>query len=579
MTGGQSTTVRDNRINWKDLDWAKLEKIVSRAQARIARAAMNGDRKKVTELQRMLVKSFAARAIAVRDVTSNRGARTPGVDRETWDTPEKRMEGALSLTKKGYRPKPLRRVYIDKGKGDGSKRPLGIPTIRDRAMQRLYALALDPVAEATADKSSFGFRKGRSAKDAGERIFTLLANRHSAQWVLEADIKGFFDHISHQWMLDNIPMDKDVLRKFLKAGFVDGNQLYPTEEGTPQGGVISPIQSNMTLDGLEELIDEYRKRNRKAKVNLVRYADDFIITGASRKICEEVKELIKPFLEERGVELSEEKTVITHIDDGFDFLGWNFRKYKGKLLIKPSKKSIKKALKKARQVIKDNPALAQRELIRKLNPILRGWRNYHNHVVAKRVFSYIDHKVFKALWRWAIRRHRNKGKRWIKNRYWHVTGNDTWAFYDNSEEVSKRNPRLITMGKSPIIRHTYLKRDMNPYLDREYFSKRAHNLGARRRTGDFQRIWRRQKGTCPFCKKPILDHEEVVIHHVWPRTWGGTEHVTNLMYLHRICHMTYHGRCTVRRKATAEEKLAYEPIVKLGCHEEAIQQSLEKPGA
>jgi RNA-directed DNA polymerase len=579
MTDSHSTTARDNQIGWKELDWPKLEKIVSRAQARIARAALNGDRKKVTELQRMLVNSFAAKAIAVRDVTSNSGARTPGVDGEIWDTPEKKMAGALSLTKKGYRPKPLRRVYIDKGKGDGSKRPLGIPTIRDRAMQRLYALALDPVAEATADKSSFGFRKVRSAKDAGKQIFIVMANGNRAQWVLEADIKGFFDHISHQWMMGNIPMDKEVLRKFLKAGFVDGNQLYPTEEGTPQGGVISPTLANMTLDGLERLLNEYRERNPGAKVNLIRFADDFIITGANKEVCEEVKEAIKPFLAERGVELSEEKTTITHIDDGFDFLGWNFRKYKGKLLIKPSKKSIKKVLKKVRQVIKDNPTMTQRELIRRLNPILRGWRNYHNHAVAKKVFSYVDYKVFKALWRWAKRRHQGKGRKWIKNRYWHTIGRDNWAFYDNSEEIGRRNPRLTSLAKTPIVRHPSLKRDMNPYLDREYFKRRAHILGARRLTGDFQRIWRRQKGICPFCKKPILDHREADIHHVWPCSWGGTEKVTNRVYLHEICHTTYHAKYPVRRKATRQEKLDYVPVTELGRHEEAIRQLLEKPSA
>lgn len=580
MNNNNSTAVRDDlRAAWLELDWPKLEEIVNRAQVRIARAALNGDWKKVTELQRMLVNSFAAKAIAVKNVTSSHGARTPGVDREIWDTPEKKMAGTLSLTKKNYRPRPLRRVYIDKGKGDGSKRPLGIPTIRDRAMQKLYALSLDPVAEVTADKRSFGFRKGRSAKDACEYIFGVMAAHDRAQWVLEADIKGFFDHISHQWMLDNVPMDKDVLRKFLKAGFVDGNHLYPTEEGTPQGGVISPILANMTLDGLERLLEEFRRHHPQAKVNLARYADDFIVTGISREICEEVKELIEPFLAKRGVELSKEKTLITHIDNGFDFLGWNFRKYSGKLLIKPSKKSIQKVLRKVRSVTRDNPTIAQRELIRKLNPILRGWRNYHNHTVAKRAFSYVDNAVFEALWRWARRRHKRKGKKWIKKRYWHTIGRDNWVFFDNSAEIGKHNPRLIRLSKTAIVRHPKLRLDVNPYLNTEYFKKRVHVWGARRLTGDLREVWRRQKGICPCCEKPILDHKEANIHHVWPQQWGGTRNVTNLVYLHKVCHNTYHTRFLVRRNATRQERLAYAPIIELGRQEDAIRQSLEKPSA
>lgn len=571
MTNCQPTTTRNETTDWNSINWTRMERIVRQTQGRISRAASSGDWSKVTELQRLLVNSFAAKVIATRDVTTNDGARTPGVDRELWETPAKKMAGALSLTKKEYQPKPLRRVYIDKGKGDGSKRPLGIPTIRDRAMQRLYALSLEPVAEATSDRCSYGFRKGRSAKDAGEHIFIAMAAYYRAGWVLEADIKGFFDHISHPWMIQNIPMDKEVLTKFLKAGFVESGQLFTTEEGTPQGGVISPILANMVLDGLENLLLARFPRKRGHNVNLVRYADDFIVTGATKEICEEVKEIIEPFLRERGVELSQEKTTITHIDDGFDFLGWNFRKYAGKLLIKPSKKAIKKLLAKVRKIIKENPTISQRELIRLLNPVLSGWRNYHNHVVAKDAFGYVDNALFEALWLWARRRHKNKGQKWIKERYWHRLGNDNWVFYDDRASISKENPRLIRVQKSPIVRHPKLNTSMNPYLDTQYFERRAMILGARRLTGDFRQVWEKQKGQCPICKQPILEHTEAHVHHIWPKEWNGRRAVTNLVYVHTTCHRIYHSKYPVRRNATRLEKLAYVPVAKLSPIEDATR--------
>jgi len=582
------TGAQHKHLDWDSIDWPELQKLVNRAQTRIARAALDSDLAKVKNLQRMLVHSFAAKAIAVRHVTSTTGGKTPGIDGEIWDTPQKKMSGVLGLTKKGYNPKPLKRVYIDKGKKDGSKRPLGIPTIYDRAMQRLYALALEPVAETWADRNSFGFRRKRSAKDACEKVFTALCRKNQAQWIIEADIKGFFDNISHQWMLDNIPMDKNILRKFLMAGYVDGNQLYPTEEGTPQGGNISPILANMTLDGLEHMLhDRYWRCSptsqinvgyNRHKVHFVRFADDFIITGDTRETCEEILALIKPFLKERGVELSEEKTVITHIDDGFDFLGWNFRKYSGKLLIKPSKKSIKKVLRKVRDIINDNQTASQRELVRQLNPVIRGWRNYHNHVVATKAFGYVHNATFESLWHWAIRRHKSEGKRWIKDRYWHTVDNDKWVFYDDSDEIGKHNPRLIRISNTKIARHSKLQTSRNPFLDGEYFEKRALLLGAKRLTGKFKDIWHRQQGKCLYCNQPMF-MDSIDIHHNWPATWGGADGVTNLVYLHRLCHKSYHTHFPIRRNATRGERLRYGPLKKLGTHEQAIRNTMEKSDA
>src|SRR5665648_5007 len=383
------------------------------------------------------------------------------------------MNAALSLTDRKYKAKPLRRVYIEKY-GSNKKRPLGIPTMYDRTMQSLYALALEPIAEVTGDQRSFGFRKFRSAHVACEQVFICTCRQNSPKWILEGDIKGCFDNISHQWLLDNIPMDKSILKQFLKAGYIFKGTLFSTNAGTPQGGIISPILANIALDGIEKMIaDKYHKSKSgkknehqaaKYKVNFVRYADDFIVTAINEEIAKEVKELIINFLKVRGLELSDEKTLITHIDDGFDFLGWNFRKYNGKLLIKPSKKSIKKFTEKVSNIIKNGKAWKQENLIDALNPVITGWTNYHQPVVSSEIFGKLDHVIWNMLWHWAKRRHKSKpnSKRWIVNRYWHRVGNRKWVFTEG-------NKKLKLLSDTKIVRHTKLKFGMNPYLDRDYF--------------------------------------------------------------------------------------------------------------
>ncbi|WP_269059620.1 group II intron reverse transcriptase/maturase [Methylomonas sp. LL1] len=357
------------------------------------KAIQEGRWGKVKALQWLLIHSFSGKAIAVKRVTENKGKKTSGVDGKTWSTPKAKSQAMLSLRRRGYQPLPLRRVYIPKS--NGKERPLGIPTMKDRAMQALYRLALEPVSETTADPNSYGFRPERSTVDAREQCFTVLSRAYAPQWILEGDIKGCFDNISHQWMLENIPMDKSILQKWLKAGYVYQNKLFPTEAGTPQGGIISPTLSNMTLDGLETLLmNRFALSNRTGRfshgmaarhqVNLVRYADDFIITSRSKELLEsEIRPMVENFLHERGLLLSAEKTKITHIDEGFDFLGWNVRKYKGKLLIKPAKKNVKAFLDEIRATVKANNQAKQTNLIRLLNPKIRGWANYHKAAVAK----------------------------------------------------------------------------------------------------------------------------------------------------------------------------------------------------
>ncbi|KIL02600.1 DNA polymerase, partial [Stutzerimonas stutzeri] len=336
-----STGAPSNFISAWPQHWNQIESQVKRLQVRIAKATREGRWGKVQALQRLLTRSFSGKMLAVKRVTENRGKRTPGVDGKIWSTPVAKSTGAQALQHRGYRPQPLRRIYIPKS--NGKKRPLGIPTMRDRAMQALWKLALEPVAETRADPNSYGFRPQRSTADAIAHCFNALAKRGSAHWVLEGDIRGCFDNISHDWLLTNVPMDKVVLRKWLRAGYVDQGALFATEAGTPQGGIISPVLANWTLDGLEDVVyasvaSTARKR-KPFKIHVVRYADDFIITGATKAVLQhQVRPAIEAFLKERGLELSDEKTQITHISQGFDFLGQNVRKYAGKLLITPARK-------------------------------------------------------------------------------------------------------------------------------------------------------------------------------------------------------------------------------------------------
>lgn len=550
MNGNYSTTAKAERLSdsktlelqWKSINWNEAETYVNRLQVRIAKATQDKKWNTVKRLQYLLTHSYYAKALAVRKITTNKGKNTSGVDKELWSTPASKMRGVLSLTDKNYKAKPLRRVFIEK-KGKKAKRPLGIPCMYDRAMQALYALALDPVSEVTADTKSFGFRKGRSCQDACEYIFAALSRKVSAEWVLEGDIKGCFDHISHEWLIENIPMDKSVLKQFLKAGFVFENELFPTDDGTPQGGVISPILANMALDGMQEMLVNHFDLSakgeisafvhNKSKVNLVRYADDFIVTAATKEIAEEAKGLIREFLKTRGLELSEEKTTITHINDGFDMLGWTFRKFKGKLIVKPSKKSIKNFVASLSEtILKRGKAWKQEVLIEKLNQQIRGWTNYHQSVCASEAFAHIDYILYELLWRWAKRRHPHKGRWWVSLNYWHRRGNRNWVFSTEDKE-------LLRVDHISIVRHTKVRIDANPYFDTQYFLDRKFEHGMKRLSGRFKLIWKNQNGCCYHCGMPMEISDDREIFFKVAKSMGGKDEVPNMAYVHKHCQQIY----------------------------------------
>jgi RNA-directed DNA polymerase len=539
---------------WHDTNWRAVHEEVRRLQARIVKATKEGRWGKVKALQHLLTHSFSGKALAVRRVTENQGKRTPGVDKQTWESPHDKKMAIRSLRQKGYRPLPLRRVYIPKP--NGKMRPLGIPTMKDRAMQALYLLALDPVAEATADPNSYGFRKERSCADAMSKCFTLLCRTRAATWIMEGDIRSCFDRISHEWLLAHVPMDKAILRKWLKAGYMEKQSFYESVDGTPQGGIISPVLANLALDGLERAIrDAYPMQKNQAckeQVYLVRYADDFIITGQSKEVLEEgVKPLVENFMRERGLELSQEKTKITHIEEGFDFLGQNVRKYgkhKKVLLIKPSRKNVKTFLTNIRDIIRQHRTIKADQLVKILNPKIVGWARYHRHVVSKRTYVHVDHAIWKALWHWAKRRHPRKNRHWIKTKYFGRRQDRDWTFFgETSHEAGEKQKAWLAHAVDiPIQRHTRVRATANPY-DPEwevYYEERlgikmAGTLRGRRK---LRYLWVEQNGLCPVCNQKITALTGWHNHHIVWRALGGSDECENRILLHPTCHRKVHSQ-------------------------------------
>jgi len=473
MTVDLSIGASSNRVSdWQAIDWPKVRHHVRRLQLRIAKAIRAGKHGKAKALSWLLTHSRSAKLLAVKRVTENKGAKTPGVDNQLWKNDRQKYAAVQNLKRRGYRPLPLRRHYIPKK--NGKLRPLSIPTLRDRAMQALHALALKPIAETVADRNSYGFREGRSCADAIGQCFCALAKRYAPVWVLEGDIKGCFDRISHKWLLANIPMDAKILRLWLEAGYWEKGRLFPTREGTPQGGIISPLLANLTLDGMEQAIRS-RIKVRRDQVNFIRYADDFIVTARTKETLEQrVKPAVVAFLAERGLELSEQKTTLTHIEAGFNFLGQNVRKYKNKLVIKPAKDGLKALVQKSRECIKGMLGQKAETLIRTLNPIIRGWANYHRHVCAAEAFWTADRIIRYQLLRWARRTHPNKSYGWLKRKYFTAGGSSGFSARIRKGTGESQVLRLYSIARTVLEWHIKVRGEANPYdpVYTEYFERR-----------------------------------------------------------------------------------------------------------
>jgi RNA-directed DNA polymerase len=390
---------------------------------------------------------------------------------------------------------------------------------------------------------------------------------------LEGDIKGCFDNIDFQWILDHIPVERRVLESWLNAGFIEQQTLFPTSAGVPQGGIISPTIANMVLDGMQRLLREQfpvdRNKKSKHQVHLVRYADDFIVTADTREVLEhEVKPLLENFLRERGLELSAEKTKVTHIHEGFDFLGQNIRKYgpQGKLLTKPSRSSQRQFREKIKKLLGEMKTAPQEVVIRRLNPVIRGWANYHRGVVSKRVFSTMDHWIWERLWRWCRRRHpRQKNRHWIADRYFVREGTRGWIFQASrcvvKGKIVKRPwdndrpyPTLVLMSDTKIKRHIKIKQDANPYDPawEMYFEERLTRKLKQDLRGTPRTLWGRQQGLCPECNERLDLQRSWEVHHVVYRCRGGSDKHDNLVLLHPNCHRQLHSRDAAGRSPSGE---------------------------
>ena len=539
---------------WHEVDWQRAYHNVRNLRRRIFKATQSEDWRKVRNLQRLMLRSYSNVLLAVRKTTQeNKGKKTAGVDKVLVKTPLKRGQMVDDLiNNQDWKLKPARRVYIPKS--NGKKRPLGIPTIRDRCLQAIVKNALEPCWEAQFEGTSYGFRPGRSTHDAIGKIYRSITPNRKKKWVVDADIKGCFDNIDHKHLLStigNFP-GRRLIKEWLKSGYIDNDVFHKQNAGTPQGAIISPLLANIALHGIEEALGVKYNCNGESsgKRIIVRYADDFVILCETKEDAESAKNEINSFLELRGLELSPEKTNIVHITEGFDFLGFNIRHYRVKntktgykLLIKPSKKFLQQTRNDIREIFLNHSGKRMSDLIGKINPVIRGKANYLKGCIASKAFGNLDKYLFRRQVRFVNRTHPKKNTKWKKDKYWgrlNLQRKDNWVFGDK-----QTGNYMLKFSWTKIKRHPLISKRASPDDPSliEYWSKRNKNRQKSEVTkwnAKQEQVAYKQEYKCPVCKQSLFNNEELHLHHVTPKSQGGKDTLNNLVWVHLFCHHKVH---------------------------------------
>ncbi len=512
---------------WDNIDWISAEEELLDSQQKLTKAVFTNNKERMEELQRRITMAQSSRVLAVRKITNSDS--TPGIDGVKWRTSSEKMRSALLLSSYNYKAQPFRQIII-KSKHNTKERKVNIPTMYDRAMQVLYSYSIDPIAEASGDRKSFAFRKGRSLQDVHEYIVKSMSVENAPEYVLLADVKSYYSTICHEWLLANIPMERRVLEEFLKAGFVLGSSLFPTEEGISLGTCISPILGNMVLNGLQEYIyNNYYGENMVVDYdngNMIRFADDILLFGRSEEDCNKFCDIMTSFLQPRGLKLSIEKTYITKITDGFDFLARHYQKVNNAVICTPSEYAVARFENELKEMVQDYKG-SQKSLIEALNKKLNGFATYHKVTDSSQAFKHIDITLNALLLEECERKHPKLQRKKIISKYWIKIG------YKHVYAVpSHSDVQLMRLEDVFLIRHNKVKTNVNPYLDPEYFFDRENARALQNVTGKYKAIWLRQNGKCHYCGREMLPDQPritVTINQSQPNT------INNTALIHECC--------------------------------------------
>ena len=511
--------------SWDKIDWSECERRLNELQRELTKACFNKHHSRIKWLQMTICNDFCCKALAVKKVCS-KPELFAGVDRIIWQTKAQRYNAILSLNPPDYKAKPTRRFQkLDEKKN--KMRNMGVATMFDRAMQTLYAFALDPVAEAFGDRKSFAFRKGRSAQDACRYIEQVLLKKNAPQWVLVGDVKSCYDSISHKWLIKNIPMSKYALEQFINSGIIFNGSFFPTEEGILLGNPLSPILGNMTLDGLEKVALSIQNQPYDYDNGvLIRFADDFVVLCKTQEYAEQIKEVIIDFLTERGLQLSPTKTKIINVSDGFTFLSWHIKKLSDCIRITPSDDAVKWFYQQIDKTVRECVCGEQDILITKLNEKIRGFATYHKTVYSQSVFKQADILIEFILLKWLRKINPEMDDIQIRNVYWRRNNEGKWRF-------ATENHTIVKLQEIPLIVHNRVITAKDPYINADYFQERSLQQAIKRVSGKYRTIWDRQRGCCYICNERIKPNEHRELIKIDKNKQDDT--IRNLAYIHKKC--------------------------------------------